>query len=198
MGRRKCKICGEQIIDNDDSIPYKQGYAHKRCFDIAIKAVTQKKREDCTRSSKATSEKEKPQKELKDGLTEEEYKDKVDLCNYIRFLTGEDISPKVYTLMEQYKKKFKITHLQMLQDLKWFFDVEQNSVEGDVIGIIPYIHSEAQRYLRQINEAQSDCKTKINALPNMYPDKVITMPKQKTSNTKQIAMDDLIKDSEVG
>lgn len=194
MGRRKCKICSNWIDDNDDSIPYKQGYAHKKCFDVAMKVVTQEKRASLNKPNQV---KEKPQKELKEGLTEEEYKEKVELCNYIRKLLGEDLSPKVYTLMEQYKKKFKITHAQMLQDLKWFFETEGNPVEGDVIGIIPYIHADAQRYLRQIDKAQNDCKAKINALPNMYPDKKILMPKIKPSNAKQIAMEDLILNSEV-
>ena len=27
-GKRKCKICGKWIEDNDDSVKYKNGYAH--------------------------------------------------------------------------------------------------------------------------------------------------------------------------
>ena len=71
-GRRKCKICGEWIEDNNDSVKYKNGYAHTHCFDIAMKVTVSNKKESLQSKKKTTSK--KPQKELKDGLSEEEYK----------------------------------------------------------------------------------------------------------------------------
>lgn len=167
MARRKCKICNEWIEDNADSISYKNGYVHKQCFNIAMKVTTTEKKESLSKKSKVKTP--KPQKELKEGLSEEEYQDKKKLCDYIRELTREDISVATYKLIEDYKKKYKITYEQMYSDLYWYFDICNHAVEGDmVIGIVPMCHTEAQKYYESIRQSNASCQANLEKLPNMY------------------------------
>lgn len=197
MARRKCQICGNWIEDNNDSISYKKGYAHKKCFDVAMKVVVQEKKQKLKKTSASTPKQRKP--ELKDGLSEEEYHDKVALCDYLRDMTHEELTPKIYKLMEDYQKKYGINHVEMLADLKYFFEIKGNQPEGDVIGIIPYIHGEAQSYYKQLKMTQQQCADKIDKLADMYTEVHITMPQIPEKRIKQIDMNELVLngDSEV-
>lgn len=172
MGRkRKCQICGEWIESNDDSVPYKTGYCHKHCFNVAMKVVTtEKKKRVATTNKKSTL---KPQKELKDGLTEEEFQEKKKLCDYLRNLTQKDLPVKTYKLIDDYRKKYKITFTQIREDLVYYFEVLNNPVEGDAIGIIPYCHTEAQEYYSAIKESHSSCESHLSELPQMYSERRI-------------------------
>lgn len=187
MARRKCKICGNWIEDNSDSVPYKSGYAHTKCFNLAIKIVTTEK----SKKLQNKTTKPKPQKELKEGLTEEEYQDKKRLCDYIRKETGCDVPIKVYKLMDDYIKKYKLTHKQMLQDLRYYFEIMNHPIEGDLIGIIPYIHDEAQKYYSEIYNMQDKCKEKIKELEKFYPEKTVKVYKQKPDLKPQIDISSL-------
>ena len=72
--RRKCVICNEPIVD-EDGVPYKGRYAHKKCFNIAIKTLQKDKTEqiDKVATKKKVGRKARPQAELKEALSEEEY-----------------------------------------------------------------------------------------------------------------------------
>lgn len=187
MARRKCKICGNWIEDNSDSVPYKSGYAHTKCFNLAIKIVTTEK----SKKLQNKTTKPKPQKELKEGLTEEEYQDKKRLCDYIRKQTDADVTIKAYKLMEDYIKKYKITHKQMLQDLKYYFEITGHPVDGDLIGIIPYIHDEAQKYYTDIDTMQNNCKEKIKELNDFYPEVSVQILKTESKTQPQIDISSL-------
>lgn len=184
--KRKCVICGECIENNDESVPYKGRHAHTSCFNVAMKVVVTEKKERLEKSNKIS--KRKPQKELREGLSEEEFQDKKKLCDFIRSRTHEELSIKVYKLMEDYRKKYKLSHQDMYDDLYWYFVIDNNPVEGDMIGIIPYIHDKAQQYYNMIRNAQKDCMNKMAQLNNMYPDKKIEIIKDSKVNLPQIDM----------
>ncbi len=182
-GRRKCKICGEWIEDNNESISYKQGYAHEKCFNIAMKAVVKVKKEKIVKEKKTV----KPQKELKDGLSEEEYRDKQILCNYMRSLIHEDLPVAAYQLMEDYKKKYHITYKEMYEDLKWYFDLCNHNPEGDlIIAIVPRCHTEAQKYYASTKAANASCQAHLTELPNMYKETVATTSGKREKKCDQI------------
>lgn len=168
MRKRKCQICGEWIEDNSDSVPYKKGYCHTKCFNVAMKVVTTKKRKKVAAKAKTP----KPQKELKDGLSEEEYAQKKHLCDYLREITGKDLPVKTYKLIEDYCKKYKMTFTQIEEDLRYFYGVKENEVEGDAIGIVPYIHTEAQEYYESLHDAYASYKEAGN-IPDMFSDEKI-------------------------
>ena len=169
--KRKCKICGEYIEDNNDSLPYKNGYCHTKCFNVAMKVVTTEKKRKIAEKSLSQTKVQKPQKELKEGLSEEEFQQKKELCDYIRNLTQRDLPVKTYKLIEDYRKKYKITFLQIKEDLRYYFEIQGHPVDGDAIGIVPYCHTEAQEYYDQIKIANSSCEDHLSELPKMYSEK---------------------------
>lgn len=184
-GRRKCQICKEWIQDDEESIKYKTGYAHRKCFNVAMKLVTTEKKTKLASAKK--KEAPKPQKELKDGLSEEEYREKCKLCDYIRELTQEDLSVATYKLIEDYKKKYKISYTEMYQDLQWYFDLCGNAVEGDrVIAMVPLCHTEAQKYYLSIEKANVSCQENLKNLPTMYKSRRAVMSDIRRTPVDQI------------
>ena len=183
--KRKCKICGEWIEDNDDSVKYKNGYAHTNCFNIAMKVTVTQKKETLQLKKKTVSK--KPQKELKDGLSEEEYNEKRNLCDYIRHLIKDDVSVATYKLIEDYKKKYNISYKEMYDDLYWYFELCNHNVEGDlVIAIVPMCHTEAQKYYTSINAANASCQKYLNKLPNMYKETTAPVSERRNKKLPQI------------
>lgn len=174
MPKRKCVICGEFIENNDESIPYKKRYAHINCFNVAMKVVTTEKNKKTTTNNKTS--KKKPQKELKEGLTEEEYQEKTKLCDYIREKTKSDLTVKIYKLIEDYKKKYKLSYHDMYMTLYWYFSIKGNPVEGDMVGIIPYTYDEAKKSMEKLQSVQEDCEKKLDKIQELYPNKTISSP----------------------
>lgn len=174
--KRKCAICGEWIENNSESVPYKKRYAHLKCFNVAMQVVTTEKSSKKNTSVKAKTVKVTPQKEVKAGLTEEEYQEKRQLCDYLRECLKKDITVKIYKLIEDYIKKYKVSYHEIYETLYWYYSIESNPIQGDMIGIFPYILDDAKAQLNTIRNAQKDCEEKVKNLPSMYPDKVIKAP----------------------
>lgn len=155
MGRpKKCVVCNEVIIDNEQSVPYKGRFAHKKCFDIAIKALHGdkiKKIQETT--SKKKGQKIKPLAELKNSLSEEEYVEKKRYYDYLRSLIGEqELSTKIYVLTDEYVKRYSFSYKEMHQTLIYLKEIIEKDLVGDVVGIIPYYYDEAKRYYDSINK----------------------------------------------
>lgn len=185
--KRKCKICGEWIEDKNDSVKYKTGYAHTKCFNIAMKAVVDVKKSNLTQMKKTTKKTVRPQKELKEDLSEEEFKDKKRLCDYIRELIKEDISVATYHLMEEYKKKYKITYKEMYDDLYWYFNICNHEVEGEkVIAMVPWCHTDAQKYYASIEKSNASCQKHLKELPNMYKETIALVSKKREKREENI------------
>lgn len=175
MAKRKCAICGEWIEDNSDSVPYKKRYAHLNCFNVAMKVVTTEKKPKSVKTTQK-SDKKTPQKEVKTGLTEKEYQEKKELCDFIREKTNADITIKIYKLIDDYIKKYKVTYKDIYEALYWYFSIENNEIKGDMIGIFPYIYDEAKNAMDNIRSAQKNCQEKLEIMENMYPEKALQFP----------------------
>ena len=69
--QKKGIICNELIVD-EQGVPYKGRYAHQKCFNIAIKALQKDKSEqiDKVAEKKKVGRKAKPKAELKEALSE--------------------------------------------------------------------------------------------------------------------------------
>ena len=138
--RRKCVICNEPIVD-EDGVPYKGRYAHKKCFNIAIKTLQKDKTEqiDKVATKKKVGRKARPQAELKEALSEEEYAKKQQYYKYLRSLIeGEELSTKVYALTEDYIKRYGFTYESMYKTLVYLHEIIEKDLTGDVIGIVPH------------------------------------------------------------
>lgn len=181
-GRRKCKICGEWIQPEEEYVPYAsgsvRGFAHKKCFDIEMKTLLSSKKEKTQKKVKAKAPVK--QKELKEGLSDEEYKSKRELCDYIRSLIQEDLSPKIYTLIDYYVKKFNVTYDDIKNTLYWYYDLKGNPVEGDAIGIFPYQYHNAAAYFKQISSA-NEHNSQIKNVEELYRKRTIQISPTKPS-----------------
>lgn len=183
----KCIFCGSIIENSTDEIPYKNRYAHKNCFNTAMKTTVTKKKE-YIETKKKTPGRAKTKTELKDALSEEEYQDKILLFNYLRkLLNKDDLSAKIYKLTEDYIKKYDFTYKGILNTLVYYFDLCNHGVDGDCIGIVPYYYNEANEYYDHYQNALKSNKVievdgiykakKVKIKPHQYAPKLIDISK---------------------
>lgn len=189
MANKKCVICGDFIID-EAGVPYKQRYAHQKCFNIAIKTLQGDKAEKLeAKNDKKKIAKVKPKAELKDCLSEEEYKFKNDFYNYIRNLTKDNqISAKVYALADNYIKRYDFTFEGMYKTIKYLNEYMDKTITGDIIGIIPYYYDEAQAFYKNLELL---CEENKNMrIENMYKTRIIKIKKERKT-FPQINIEDI-------
>ena len=150
MGRLKtCPYCGESIKKDSPNVPYKGRSYHKKCFEKKVK----------------------PKAELKNGLSEEEYKEKKKYFEYLRQLTGMDLSAKIYALTDDYIKKYNFTYPKMYKTLYYLKEIKGKELTGDVIGIIPYYYTEAENYFNEIDKVEE--QNKEVDLSKMYQSRTV-------------------------
>lgn len=178
MANKKCIICGEFIKD-ETGVPYKSRFAHQKCFNIAIKTLQVDKTDRLeAKNNKKKTTSAKPKAELKDCLSEEEYNYKTQFYDYIRTLTEDNqLSAKVYTLSDNYIKRYNFTFEGMLKTIKYLVESTDKVITGDVIGIIPYYYDEAQSFFDKIEYLSE--KNKNVQLDCMYKTRVIKIRPKK-------------------
>lgn len=155
MGRlKKCLICGEYIGTDEVAVPYKNRYAHEKCFNIAIKTLQKDKQEKIQNKEKQKKRTSKPRAELKESVSEEEYKEKKQYYSYLHDLLNDDLSAKIYAVSEDYIKRYGFTWDSMYQTLVYLHEIMEKELTGDIIGIIPYYHDEAKKYNESIQLIQ--------------------------------------------
>ena len=188
----KCCICNELITD-EQSVPYKGRYAHQKCFNIAIKTLQKDKSKqiDKVAEKKKRGRKPKPQAELKEALSEEEYEKKQQYYKDLRSIVEEqELSAKVYALTEDYIKRYSFTYETMYQTLVYLHEIIEKDLTGDIVGIIPYYYSEAMQYYDSINKV-----LELNEgvdVSNMYKEKTIRV-QPKNRKVKQIDIESIKK-----
>ena len=160
MGKRKCVICDKWIESNNDSIPYKDRYAHVECFNIQMKILADNKKQtiEKKKTDKKSTSSPKSVEERKLGLTEEEFQSKKKYYDYIKSLLKVDRLPaKVYKLSDDYIKKYNFDYEKMYKALYYYYSLKEHGIKDDCIGILPYCYDEAQFYyeeqekIKQIN-----------------------------------------------
>ena len=184
--KRKCVCCGEPIEDFEPSVPYKNRYAHERCFNVAIKAihVDKKQKLEEARDKKKPEPKVKAKAELKDGMSEEEYKKKKAYYDYLRSLIGdENMGAKVYAYSERMIEKHNFTFESMHNTLVYLHEILEREIVGDGVGIIPYYHDEAKKYYEELQRIEEENKT-ID-VGNMYRQSIVVV-KNPRRNVQQI------------
>lgn len=181
---RKCVCCGEVIGADEASIPYKGRYAHERCFNVAMKSIHESKQKKLNEKSKSKGKKSKPAAELKNKLSEEEYKSKQQYYSYIRGLMKEEQIPaKVYAVTEDYMKKYGFSFDGMYQTLVYLNEIIRKELTGDIVGIIPYYYTEADKYYKNLEKVEE--MNKDMDISKMYRKKTIVVQPKK-SNHNQI------------
>jgi len=186
MAHKKCVICSEPLAD-EQGVPYKGRFAHQRCFNTAIKVLAKDKSDKVADAGKKRKGKRSaPKAELKSGMSEEDYAHKRDYYDYVRTLIGDsELSTKVYVLSEEYIKRYGFTFLSMRQTLTYLHEVTEKELTGDIVGIIPYYHSEATKYyddLARVNALNTGIDTStmygervVHIRPNRKPNRQINI-----------------------
>ena len=192
MATRKCVICNELLAD-EQGVPYKGRYAHQKCFNIVMKTLQKDKVKEISKATekKKTGRKAKPKAELKEALSEEEYQKKQQYYKYLRqLIEDEEISAKVYALTEDYIDRYRFSYESMYQTLVYLHEIKEKELTGDVVGIIPYYHSEAMQYYESINKV-AELNKDID-MSKMYKERTIIIQPRKRK-IKQIDIESIKK-----
>ena len=188
---KKCVICNQIIKPDDETVPFKNRTAHLVCFNVHIKAVgestkTKKtKEEKDTKTSKTT--KSKPKIELKDPVSEEDYKEKKSFYEYLREILDNEISTKTYAVVSKMMNQYDyFTFPTMELTLRYIKEIKSKDVKGDMVGLIPFYYDEAQEYYKEVKKVEDINKDKN--IGSMYKETVIKIkPKQRV--VKQLDFD---------
>lgn len=165
MAVKKCVVCGEVILPTDKIVPYKKRYAHEKCFDIAMKAISQNKAQTLAKTATTTKQiKSKPKAVLKDGMSEEEYAKKKRYYNYLESLMGEEITTKQVALTEHYINRYKFTFEGMYKTLVYLREILNKELINDIVGLIPYYYTESQQFEEELQLINKENQAKS------YPD----------------------------
>lgn len=181
--KRVCVLCGKTIDDINDSVPYKKRYAHADCFNIAVKAVHVDKTEKLEEKSKENPPKRKgrqarPKAELKDSVTEEEYKQKKAYYDFLKTTLEDNLPAKVYVLTEKYINQYSFTYEKMLQTLIYLKEILEKDFTADIVGLIPYYYETAEHHNYAVKKVEENNKDKD--IGSMYHKKTIFIqPKKK-------------------
>ena len=189
MATRKCVICNE-ILD-EQGVQYKGRYAHQKCFNIAMKTLQKEKNKEIDKvaEKKKVGRKAKPKAELKEALSEEEYRKKQQYYNYLRgLIDGQELSAKIYALTEDYIERYKFTYESMYKTLVYLHEIIEKELTGDVVGIIPYYHSEAAQYYDSLDKV-AELNKDID-ISKMYKEKTILIQTKK-KKIKQIDIESI-------
>lgn len=199
--KRKCPICnnllGYEIDDLEHVVPYKGRYAHITCFNNMLKITNKEKKLEL--AEKAANKKSKKAKpividNIRDGLSEEEYKAKKAFFNKLRnLLKTEELEAKLYKVADDYVRKYKFDYAGMEQTLEYYYGVLGKETYGDCIGIIPYKYSEAQAYyqkVKEVEETNNELLKRIKNISDLYKAQVIKIkPREKV--VKQIDISEI-------
>lgn len=150
---RKCVCCGEPIGSDDESVPYKGRFAHRRCFNAAMMALSKGKQETLAKSDrKRRQTKAKPPAELKESVSEAEYQEKRKYYDYLRGLIGSDrMTAKVYAVSEDCIRRYKMSWEGMYRTLVYLNEVMEKDLAGDVVGLLPYYYGAAEAFYQDVD-----------------------------------------------
>lgn len=178
-------VCGKYIEKDEDCKPYKNRFVHTMCFNSLIEASTAIKKGEV--SIKEVQDVKRAEIERKQGLSEEEFAIKTAYFNKLKSLTGlKQLTVKIFKLTEDYIKKYNMTYEGLLNSLKYFYDIKENVVTGDVVGIIPYVYDEANVYFQDLQQIKINNEKNIPKLKNINS---IVSVKITPTTPKQIDMD---------
>lgn len=183
MGRRKCVVCGEWIEDNSDSVPYKNRYAHKKCFEIAVKASvvkSQTKTKSKSKTKQDDKEQKKPVLNIKAGISEEEYRQKKSFLDAVQKVMKQSLSSKDLAIADNMQKKYRYTWEGMEQTIHYVFDVlEKQECQDSPMKMIPYYYEESMEFYHSLDQAEKHNEELLN---EPLIQSVKTIPYRKREN----------------
>ena len=190
---KKCLVCGKIINKEEetDCIPVKNRLAHPDCFNYAMKTIKSDKDEQLEKQKKRRDTKNKiegkkstsvrtPKAELKDGISDEEYKEKRNYYDYLRYLLNTDkLTAKIYAVSDRDKERYGWTWVGMKDTLVYLNEIKETNFTGDIVGLLPFAYEEAQRFYEEVKRVEENNKD-IN-INKLYSERIVRIkpPKRK-------------------
>lgn len=171
-------FCNALIEDESEEIPYKKRYAHKNCFNSYLHATT-------TVAKEKQEKKHKPTKNvtttnaIKKPVSEEEYQHKQEYLNLVKELLGTDEIPvQIFALTNNYMERYGLSYEDMSIALDYWYKIKGNTYqEGNLIGIVPYIVSDAKKFFQGL-ENTIKANTEMDT-DGFYSKRVVHIEKPK-------------------
>ena len=138
--------------------------------------------------------KPKPQAELKDGLSEEEYNDKKAYYEYIKQLmnneSSESFDPKIYAISTNINEKYGIPWKWMYLTLVYMNEIIQYDfdLKKGIVGLIPYYYSQAKKFYEELDRIETNNKD-LNT-DGMYKETTIYIKRPKRP-IKQLSVENI-------
>lgn len=203
---KKCVICGKPIDKEEETncVPYKNRLAHPDCFNFAMKTIKDNKDEQLEKQKKKKETQSKisgrgrkasvktPKAELKDTVSDEEYREKKQYYDYLHNLLGVDkLSAKVYTVSERDKERFGWTWDGMYNTLVYLNEIKEKTIAGDIVGLIPYYYDESEKFYEEVKRIKEN--NKEVSLSNMYQTKKIVYHKRPQKIEEDLVIESIQK-----
>lgn len=195
---KKCIFCKQIIPKEEEELctPYKGRLAHNDCFNSAMKLIKQDKDEQLDKKSKEIKTKKqakRPKAELKDGLSDEEYKDKQEYYDYLKQILNTDkLTAKIYALSDRYLTQYGWSWAGMKNTLVYMNEIKEKELTGDVVGLLPFVYEEAENFyeeIRRVEEYNKDISVK-----NMYQIKRVTYKKRLEKDLEDLIIESINKE----
>lgn len=194
MGRaRICPLCNN-TVSKEESFEYKGRYYHEKCFVKYSKKTTKEKVKQKKEKQKIDKAKKEIQQEtlvtMEPDLSDEEILAKEKVINYLKqLLNTEQLNVKIYKLLKDYYITYKFSYEGMLITLKYFYEIKENPVINDCVGIIPYVYEDAQEY-EKVRKSVVKQIENIN-FKKIVTNKIIKLKKSKDCTNKLIDIAEL-------
>ena len=186
MSKRKCVICSNWIEKGDETVPYKNRLAHVQCFNSMMKMAVKSNSEKKAAKSKKTKKINPKSTVLGDCLTEEESKQKRSLISYIEELFGEKANAKTYTQIKNLMRDYPyFTYVGLEQSIRFFYEIKENPITNQGLGIGPYVYDQAQEYFKNLGEVQSH-NASISNVNELYAHKKVRIAPPKIVEEESI------------
>lgn len=186
MSKRKCVICSNWIEKGDETVPYKNRLAHVQCFNSMMKMAVKSNSEKKAAKSKKTKKINPKSTVLGDCLTEEESKQKRSLISYIEELIGEKANAKTYTQIKNLMRDYPyFTYVGLEQSIRFFYEIKENPITNQGLGIVPYVYDQAQEYFKNLGEVQSH-NASISNVNELYAHKKVRIAPPKIVEEESI------------
>lgn len=186
MSKRKCVICSNWIEKGDETVPYKNRLAHVQCFNSMMKMAVKSNSERKAVKSKKAKKINPKSAVLGDCLTEEESKQKRSLISYIEELFGEKANAKTYTQIKNLMRDYPyFTYVGLEQSIRFFYEIKENPITNQGLGIVPYVYDQAQEYFKNLGEVQSH-NASISNVNELYAHKKVRIAPPKIVEKESI------------
>jgi hypothetical protein len=149
---------------------------------MAVKSNSEKK----AAKSKMTKKINPKSAVLGDCLTEEESKQKRSLISYIEELFGEKANAKTYTQIKNLMRDYPyFTYVGLEQSIRFFYEIKENPITNQGLGIAPYVYDQAQEYFKNLGEVQSH-NASISNVNELYAHKKVRIAPPKIVEEESI------------